>query len=228
MLWTKYHLELALNHGANLQGAYLQGANLQGANLQGAYLQGANLQKAYLQGANLQGAYLQGANLQEANLQEAYLQWAYLQGAYLQGANLQKANLQGAYLQGAYLQWAYLQEANLQEANLQGANLQGTIMSAFSLVPQTGAFEAYKKLSGGVICKILIPAKAKRVSSLVGRKCRAEYVKVLSGNGISAFNSIKYTVGKIVRADSFDDDIRIECTHGIHFFMTEHEAIDYV
>jgi hypothetical protein len=33
-----------------------------------------------------------------------------------------------------------------------------------------------------------------------------------------------YTVGAVTRADSYDDDIRVECTHGIHFFITKEEA----
>jgi hypothetical protein len=70
----------------------------------------------------------------------------------------------------------------------------------------------------------------------VGRKCRAEYVKVLvmygDGNPTRATNKthskrITYEVGKIVRADEWDDDIRVECAHGIHFFITRKEAEEW-
>jgi hypothetical protein len=38
---------------------------------------------------------------------------------------------------------------------------------------------------------------------------------------------ITYTVGKIIKPDSYNDDIRLECTNGIHFFITKKEAEDY-
>ena len=177
-------------------------------------LQGANLQGAYLQGANLQGANLQGANLWGANLWDANLQGANLQGANLWGADLQGANLQGANLWGADLRGAILQDATL---------------PPFQIVPEEGSFIAFKKVDTGVI-KILIPEDAKRTSTLVGRKCRASRVLVLEGSGNSpthTHKALEYKEGEIVVADSYDDDIRIECTNGIHFFMTRKEAEDW-
>jgi hypothetical protein len=85
----------------------------------------------------------------------------------------------------------------------------------------------WKKLKGGVVCKLLIPKEAKRTASLVGNKCRAEYAEVLEGAGESAYNGMTYVVGQIVRPDKYDDDIRVECTNGIHFFMTKEEAEKY-
>jgi hypothetical protein len=213
-------------YGAYLEGAYLKGANLKGANLYGANLKGANLYGAYLYGANLEGANLYGANLKGANLYGANLKGANLYGANLKGANLEVANLEGANLKGA----------NLEGANLKGANLEGanhdekTNWPHFQLPPEKGAFIAYKKITGGIVIELQIPAKAKRTSSLVGRKCRAEYVKVLT-KGVKAVGKhdkkTMYETGKITRADKYDDDIRVECTHGIHFFMTRKEAEEY-
>jgi len=183
-----------------------QRADLRGANLQGADLRGANLQRADLRGANLQGANLQGADLQGADLRDAYLR---------------DADLQGADLRGAYLR----------DADLQGADLQGADLPHFQICPETGSFDAWKKVTnttGGTVIKIRIPAKAKRTSSLTGRKCRAEFVKVLKGKGNGKYDGTTvYTEGETVKADSFDPDIRIECTHGIHFFMTKKEAEEY-
>lgn len=97
----------------------------------------------------------------------------------------------------------------------------------FQIVPSAGSFIAWKKTTTGVI-KIRVPAKAKRTSSLVGRKCRAEYVVVLSGDGCNGFSptngKLQYKKGETIVADKYDNDIRVECTHGIHFFMTKEEA----
>ena len=216
MIVNGYTIEPRANlEGANLQGAVLWGAVLQGANLKGANLWGANLKGANLWGANLQGAVLWGANLQGANLKGANLWGTVLQGANLKGAVLKGAVLKGANLKGAVLKGAVLKGANLKEAKL----------SPHSICPEVGGFIAWKKTLRGVI-KLYIPAKAQRTSSLVGRKCRAEYVKVLKGSGTSERGG-NYVQGKIYRPDSYDDDIRIECSHGVHFFMTKTEAEAY-
>ena len=38
---------------------------------------------------------------------------------------------------------------------------------------------------------------------------------------------LMYRVGKTVESDSYDDDIRVECSHGIHFFLTRKEAEEW-
>jgi len=242
------YLKGANLYGANLYGAYLEGANLEGANLWGAYLKGANLYGAnlygaYLEGANLYGAYLEGANLEGANLRGAYLK-----GANLEGANLYGANLYGAYLEGANLYGANLEGANLEGANLYGAYLRGATLPPFSVAPTEGGFTAFKKVYGppalgrngnDYVLQLFIASDAHRTSSLIGRKCRAKEVVV-----IAAFNpdgtpvevkefhsghdrSFKYRVGEVAACPDYDDDIRVECTKGIHFFMSRKEAAEY-
>ena len=87
------------------------------------------------------------------------------------------------------------------------------------------------------IVTLAIPAKAKRVHAPGCRKCRAEYAKVLSidvinGPKLTAITNkaytphLTYTVGKNVYPDSFDGS-DIECSHGINFFLTKIEAINY-
>ena len=198
---------IALKADANLSGANLRGADLRGADLSGADLSGADLRDANLRGANLLRADLRGANLSGANLS----------GADLSGANLSVANLRGA--------------------DLRGANLSGTNLSGYSHCPEEGSFIAFKKLEDGCVAKLTIPAGAKRTSSIVGRKCRAEYAKVISitdRNGKKVLSGRSkhdsgfiYKVGDTVRSDSYDPDPRVECTNGIHFFITLKEAQEY-
>jgi len=183
-------------------------ANLSGANLYRTNLSGANLSRANLSRANLYGANLSGANLS----------WANLSGADLSGADLSWANLSGADLSGA----------NLSRANLYKANLSGTTLPHFQICPEEGDFIAWKAVSGGAVIKLLVPKEAKRTSSLVGRKCRAEFVTVLEGYGVSIHDKeTTYKPGLKVIPDNYDDDIRVECTSGIHFFMTKREAEEY-
>jgi hypothetical protein len=190
--------------------AYAEGErNFKGANLTGAYLA-----DAYLRGADLKGADLAGANLAGANLTGAHLADANLTGAHLADANLAGANLTGAHLA----------DANLTGAYLTGADLKGADLPHFQICPEEGAFIGYKKLDSGVIA-LTIPAEAKRTSSLVGRKCRAEFV-MPHGSGTSGRGGV-YVEGQMYFPDSYDNDIRVECTHGVHFLITRQEAEEY-
>ena len=179
--------------------------------------------KAVESGANLYGANLSGANLSGANLSGANLYGANLYGANLYGANLYGANLSGADLSGAYLYGA-----DLSGANLSGAKNAELVLAQTSIVPEEGAFVGYKKLENGVVAKLVIPHDSKRLNAYGSRKCRAEKVWVLEGKGLSKHDSkTKYVPDTWVEADSFNDDRREECSHGIHFFITRIEAENY-
>ena len=137
---------------------------------------------------------------------------------------------------GADLNGADLSYANLSRAILSGAIKDAkTILPHYRIAPEVGSFIAFKKLRNNVVATLEIPAEAKRTSSLIGRKCRAEFAKVvaLSSNAVVGYAKhwpsgvFPYHVGEIVRPDSFDDDIRLECANGIHFFMTRREAEEY-
>ena len=118
--------------------------------------------------------------------------------------------------------------SNLRNANFQNSNLEGAKLPDFQITPEEGSFIAYKKVDTGVI-KLLIPEDAKRTSTLVSRKCRASHVKVLEGSGKSIYTEtpLEYKEGEVVYVDAYDDDIRVQCTSGIHFFMTRKEAEEY-
>ena len=132
---------------------------------------------------------------------------AVARGADLRGADLSRADLSGADLSGADLKKAYAQR---------------------QIVPQSGSFEAWKKLKDGTLAHLLIPAGSARVGGLIGRKCRAEYVVVLSGSGVSNHDGkTKYEAGETVRADTYDPDPLVECSGGVHFFLTREEAQAY-
>ena len=171
------------------------------------------------------------ADFTETDLIGADLRWAILEGAILEGAILEGAILEGANLYMANLREADLRGANLEGANLRGADLTYAKLPDYLITPKEGSFIAYKKVRGGVVLKLEILGK--RMNSLVGRKCRTDKAKVLEALGSDGkeFCSLYdpnfiYRVGEIVEAP-LNDDIRIKCTTGIHFFMTEQEAREY-
>jgi len=190
-----------------------------------------------------QEAVRTGADLRGADLRGAYLTGAYLTGADLTGAYLTGADLRGAYLRGAYLTGAYLRGADLRGAYLTGADLRGAdlrkIKHLFQIIPEEGAFIAWKKGENKNLIKLEIPKDAKRHNHLAGRKCRAEFVKVLDirnskgykvkecHNGTHPLGKVLYRIGEITRADNYDPNPLIECSGGIHFFLTKQEAKDW-
>ena len=181
--------------------------------------------RANLYGANLYGADLSGADLSGADLY----------GADLSGADLSGADLSGANLSGANLSRADLSRADLSGANLSGADLKETkeaeIAIARTRILPDGDLIGWKKCKDNVIVKLFIPIKAKR-SHAFGRKCRAEYAKVIEvigGKiGISQHDGkTEYKKGKTVKCDNWNDNWQEECAGGIHFFITRIEAEKY-
>ena len=222
-----------------LQSAMQTRADLSWANLSGADLSSADLSRANLYGVNLSRADLYGANLSRANLSRANLYGANLSGADLSGANLSSADLYGADLSWANLSGADLSSADLSGADLSGAdlssaNLSGADLSYFQICPKGGSFIAWKKAADGCVIQLKIPAWAMRTSSIIGRKCRAEFVVVVAIWDKNQKQIAKctgwrkkefaYEVGKVVAAGNYDHGPRVECSGGIHFFVTRKEA----
>lgn len=226
----------------------LSGADLYGASLYDADLYDANLRGADLYGVILLRADLRKADLCEADLRRADLSWADLCEAELCRANLRGANLRGANLYDARLRGGNLREADLYEANLYKADLRGADMDRATLyeanlreakwdTTTTGLAPAPEGTligwgtKSGHIVKMEIPVEARR-SCATSRKHRAEYVRVLEIDDgslqriehASKYGVMVYEVGQIARADKWDDNRWNECSHGIHFFLSRHEA----
>jgi uncharacterized protein YjbI with pentapeptide repeats len=241
--WAK--LSYAILSNANLSGANLSHVNFTGANLSHANLSNANLFRAIFSSASTLDEELSNAELScsespnailsDANLSGADLSRADLSGVHLSCANLSHANLSQADLSGADLSQADLSGVDLTGANLSYAILWGTknipdlAAARTSIVPETGAFEAWKKCAHGVLVRLRIPAHAAR-SNATGRKCRASEAEVLEIIGADEARSYDdnfvYRVGETVKADKWNPDRWIECGDGIHFFLTRAEAED--
>ena len=141
-------------------------------------------------------------------------------------ANLSDANLSGA---------------NLYNANLVGAKFENIIYDHTTLFyalqcPEEGSFIGYK-VAGECIVKLEILEHSKR-SSATTRKCRCDKALVIDIENIETREKVSevpsnrdknfiYKVGEVVSVDNFNEDRWVECTTGIHFFMTKHEAEIY-
>lgn len=154
---------------------------------------------------------------------------------------LEIIRLHGAWLRDedggkrANLSWANLSGAILAGANLSGANInQSMLISNTQACPQIGAFTAWKKVQGGCVVELRIPSGARRLTYVGSRKCRAERAivrAIYAPDGSRPtkvygkhYPSFLYEVGKVVHPDKYDANPLIECSHGIHFFITREEA----
>jgi hypothetical protein len=171
------------------------------------------------------------ANLRGADLRDADLRCANLSGADLSGADLRGADLRGACLGDADLRGADMGCTCLGDAKLSGANLKDAALPPLSILPE-GEIIGWKKAAGGKIVKLLIPADARRVNS-TGRKCRCEFAivsEIWYGQqkvdvAISTWDGKTiYEPGSTVHPDSYNPDFRVECSNGIHFYITREEA----
>lgn len=102
--------------------------------------------------------------------------------------------------------------------------------------PEEGDFIGYKKCRDNVIVKLLITGKR---SSATSRKCRCSEAKVLEISkdpwtglvppyAVSKYDfNFVYRVGETVSVPDFDENRWDECSTGIHFFITRHEAEMY-
>jgi hypothetical protein len=172
-------------------------------------------------GAAVQAAIVAKINLRSADLSYANLSYANLSYANLSSANLRSANLRSANLRSADLSSADLRELKTTKKELAAMVSRRTILADGDLI-------GWKKLVGGTICKLKIPAKADRVGGLIGRKCRCEFAEVIEGEGI-AWHDRKtvYKPGETVKPDKYDPNPLVECSNGIHFFVTRLEAEEY-
>jgi hypothetical protein len=171
--------------------------------------------RAVARGKSLRGANLSGANLSDADLSDANIS-----GANLRGADLSDANISGADLS----------DANISGADLRGADLIGATWDYMTIgihaAPQ-GELIVYKKLAGGTISTLKVPHDAKRLWATT-RKMRVSKALVLSGEGVSGYDpKFVYKVGEWVEVANFDDNRWIECSFGIHCFLTIEEAQEW-
>ena len=104
-------------------------------------------------------------------------------------------------------------------------------------------FVGYKKVAAigddprrNCVAKLLIPADGRNIV-FPGMKCRCDRAYVIEirdkrGGTYNHAESIRtrdfiYTVGEWVVPDLFDSDWKVECSHGIHFFLSEEEAWNF-
>ena len=104
----------------------------------------------------------------------------------------------------------------------------------------------YMQVVGRCIVTLLISAKVARTGCYYEKKCRASRAKTVKIEKICADGTLSevgneyfarsiycenyrdYVLGKTTYADSFDDNKKLACSNGIHFFLKKEEALAYM
>ncbi|MGZ3235756.1 MAG: DUF5758 domain-containing protein [Burkholderiaceae bacterium] len=151
--------------------------------------------------------------------------------------NTMLATVKAAIASGADLSGADLSRADLFRADLKDIKEASLVLARTQITPSEGAFVGWKKLRGDVIARLVIPHDALRFNSYGSRKCRASKVfvhemwegeTVFTGTAYDKHTGkTAYRTGEEVFPDAFDENKQVECSHGIHFFLTKEEAIAY-
>ena len=225
--------------------------------LEGINLSGRELSYAIFNDTHLNGARFNQTNLRRASFIGADLERATFYDAILTACDFRSANLLNASIMGSAACDVDFSHANLNGANIGSTNFSCAHFSEASLYktkgvppivcPTEGSFTAFKaiqvpmieELNKWIIAELIIPAHARR-SSACSRKCRADEAEVVRfwnldhtpcdvSIGISSTDPyFAYIPGNTVRPTKpFNTDRWIECSTGIHFFVTFQEAVEY-
>lgn len=188
-----------------------------------------------------------GMWLVDADLRGASFLSCDMTGVDLRGANLQGADFRGSTLRGAKFLGCKVDDKT-QFSAFQIPQEGALIVWKKVCMYARGWYEDY---IGDCLLKLKVTGK--RTASVVGRKCRAASALVLgaydlNGKKITAKKRIYkskhdldfvYEIGKVARSKKdkrvgaeatgkkYDPNPLIECTNGIHFFLTFAEARDY-
>ena len=233
---------------ANFDYAKIQYTNFKGANISLAKLKNTLFNKTILRNANLEYSYCFSTDFAECILENANLDHTTCFGANFRDANFKNISINDVDFRRAYLD----NITNFNNADgiinipitcpTEGAFIAWKIVNEYATVEVTNSGYT-KKIQNSYLVKLQIPASAKRSSS-TSRKCRASKAKVLGiydldGKRLKLDHIVNivevddkeveldYIVGQMVYPDSFDDNRWNQCSHGIHFFLSRQEAIDY-
>ena len=215
--------------------AWAKGCNFSGMDLKNVVFNTCDLQNADFSGCNLSGARFYNVNLEGARFSGADLQGCEFRACKLTEVINPKGDdyIPEFVTDNKYRVYVISRYVNC-------GNLVYTLWGISNIIDTNGkeltVFKAvHIDTNKNAIAKLLIPKDANRIT-VVNDKCRSDKAYVLkiydaerTYDVARSIYDIKthYKVGEMVYADNFDDDINEPCSHGIHFFLTEEEAMSF-
>ncbi|MDO4787663.1 MAG: pentapeptide repeat-containing protein [Johnsonella sp.] len=173
----------------------------------------------------------------------AVLDHAKFSDVSFRGSSFRDASLFGTDFRECCLADTDFDGADFTASMLRGADLTGLRHTERTIhfrnhCPQEGYFFGYKKCFNNRLVKLLIPKDAKRCSATTSA-CRCDKAIVVaisdldgSGSYSEAISFVDgnfiYKLGEMIYADGYNEDRWLESSNGIHFWLTEEEAIGYM
>lgn len=205
-------------------------------------------ERAHFQGIDLTDVVFDWVDLQCADFSGCDLSHVTFGNCTLRDADFRGANVVGARVFGC---WTYGSFAPEISSKLGYRVIRGVVTAPMVINGElTGYKVGFVKAPMGpqvstlcpAIITLRIPSEAKKVV-FKGDKCRCSCAHVENIVDLFGFahkyafatynyeegsDNFKYEVGKIAVPDGFNDNPGVTCSHGIHFFLTKQEALDYV
>ena len=237
--------------GVNLEEAIFIECNFEDVNFSRS-----SLAHSYFENCTFKNCFLYSTNLACIEFKNSFIQNCDFENSYLKLTRLKCVDFKDVDGSNTDITGAYFNCCNFENINIRYANLTrtkflecksnnikyNTSTSFYNLAyPSKGSYIGFKSASNynndKVIVELLITEDSLR-SSATTRKCRASKAKVLSITSIDGTinydkaiskhdNSFVYKVGEIVEVEDFNKDRWVECTSGIHHFITREEAVNY-
>ena len=241
------NFEHAVIKECNFKNSTFYEANFYTCDIDGTIFERTNLVRADFESATISNTSFKLTAANSAIFTHGSFYNVDFTDSYLQRALFNNVSMQsGCKFKGALLDNTNFHDSQIDIEDLNKVGIPYTTIGLNMACPEEGAFVGWKYVRNNrdyYLIKLLIPEDAKR-SSATTRKCRCDKAFVL--DIVDLFNedihyekcenpnSITYTgkktvykVGETIYPDSWDEDRWVECSHGIHFFITKQEAINY-
>lgn len=233
---TKKELKSLLDDFRNKEGEEYLGLtyiSMRTKKLEGMDFSRVDFSNSDFKDVNFKSCKFDNAKLQYTKFENCDLSGSSFAYADLFAADLRTCDLSGSNFDGADFFAALLWEAKLD-------NLLVTDRTKFfrNYCPEEGYIFGYKKCFNERMVQLLIPKDAKRCSSTTNA-CRCDKARVVAITDVNKKESYKeamsfvdpnfiYRLGEMVYADSYNEDRWHDSSHGIHFWMTFEEALNYM
>ncbi len=233
---TKKELKSLLDDFRNKEGEEYLGLtyiSMRTKKLEGMDFSRVDFSNSDFKDVNFKSCKFDNAKLQYTKFENCDLSGSSFAYADLFAADVRTCELSGSNVDGADFFAALLWEAKLD-------NLLVTDRTKFfrNYCPEEGYIFGYKKCFNERMVQLLIPKDAKRCSSTTNA-CRCDKARVVAITDVNKKESYKeamsfvdpnfiYRLGEMVYADSYNEDRWHDSSHGIHFWMTFEEALNYM
>lgn len=240
--FVKSHLTNVKMRNCILNKSNMSRSRMSQVDFMGSELSNANLSMANIEHVVFSNCFFLCADFRRSDLRWVDMKWGTFLKADFSKANLLRVDMtNGDFREAKFVNGgiysSVLTEGNFNEVDFRGVKVNTSTIGYVMACPSEGSYIGWKKC-GEYIVKMLVTEDAMR-SSATTRKCRCSKAKVLEIQTMdghksnkrvvysSYCTSFKYEVGKEVSVSDFDTNRWIECSKGIHHFVSREDAVFY-